>query len=143
MDRRPRITDESVLSRWMSLEMGRINQGIVEERKTLAELLQEETPAAVTTGGNEYRFRREVLVNLGETRPGPLHRRLRLPLIFRFDPDVKDSCLCTDPAAVEALKVLGEIGSPRQLRDVKLWMGRAIVSSLIRKYPTEVQMAMG
>ena len=56
---------------------------------------------------------------------------------------MKDSCLCTDPAAVEALKVLGEIGSPRQLRDVKLWMGRAIVSSLIRKYPTEVQMAMG
>ena len=70
MDRPPRITDESVLSRWMSLEMGRINQGIVEERKTLAELLQEETPAAVTTGGNEYRFRREVLVNPGETRRG-------------------------------------------------------------------------
>jgi uncharacterized protein (UPF0216 family) len=53
MDCRPRITDESVLSRWMSLEMGRINQGIVEVRKTLAELLREETPASVTKDGKE------------------------------------------------------------------------------------------
>ncbi|MDD1658199.1 MAG: DUF61 family protein [Methanomicrobiales archaeon] len=143
MDPRPRITDEPVLSRWMSLEMGRINQGIVEIRKTLAELLREETPASVTKEGKEYRFRRDILLQMGEKLPGPLHRRLRLPLLFHFNPDVKDSCLLTDPAAVEALKILGEIGSLRQLRDGKLWMGRAIVYSLIRKYPTVVQMVMG
>ncbi|MDD1656483.1 MAG: DUF61 family protein [Methanomicrobiales archaeon] len=143
MDPRPRITDEPVLSRWMSLEMGRINQGIVEVRKTLAELLREETPASVTKEGKEYRFRRDILLQMGEKLPGPLHRRLRLPLLFHFNPDVKDSCLLTDPAAVEALKILGEIGSLRQLRDGKLWMGRAIVYSLIRKYPTVVQMVMG
>ncbi|MDD1656719.1 MAG: DUF61 family protein [Methanomicrobiales archaeon] len=143
MDRRPCITDESVFSRWMSLEMGRINQGIVERRKTLAELLREDSPSSVTKEGKEYRFHREVLQQLGEKLPGSLHRRLRLPILFHFDPDVKDSCLLTDPAAVEALKVLGEIGSLRQLRDGKLWVGRAIVYSLIRKYPTVVQMAMG
>lgn len=143
MDRRPRIADESVLSRRMSLEMGRINQGIVEVRKTLAELLQEDPPTSITKGGNEYRFRREVLLQLGERLPGPLHRRLRLPLLFHFDPDVKDSCLLIDPAPGEALKVLGEIGSLRQLRDGKLWVGRAIVYSLIRKYPTVVQIRMG
>jgi hypothetical protein len=78
-----------------------------------------------------------------EKLPGPIHRRLRLPLLFHFHPDVKDSCLLTDPAAVEALKILGEIGSMRQLHEGKLWIGRAIVYSLIRKYPTVVQMAMG
>jgi hypothetical protein len=143
MDRPPRIADESVLSRWMSFELGRIHQGIVEVRKTLAELLREDIPASVTKEGKEYRFRRGVLLQMGERLPGPVHRRLRLPLLFHFDPDVKDSCLLTDPAAVEALKVLGEIGSLRQLRDGKLWVGRAIVYSLIRKYPTVVQMVMG
>ncbi|MDD1653115.1 MAG: DUF61 family protein [Methanomicrobiales archaeon] len=143
MDYRPRITEESVLSRWMSLDMGRINQGIVEVRKTLAELLREENPASVTKEGKEYRFRREILVELGRKLPEPIHRRLRLPVLFRFDPDVADSCLLTDPAAVEALKELGEIGSLRQIRDGRLWMGRAIVYSLIRKYPTVIQMAMG
>ncbi|MDD1645619.1 MAG: DUF61 family protein [Methanomicrobiales archaeon] len=143
MDHRPRITEEPVLSRWMSLEMGRINQGIVEVRKTLAELLREESPASVTKGGKEYRFRREILVGMGKRLPEPLHRRLRIPLLFRFDPDVADSCLLTDPAAVEALKELGEIGPLRQLHDGRLWVGRAIVYSLIRKYPTVIQMVMG
>jgi hypothetical protein len=143
MEYRPRITEESVLSRWMSLEMGRINQGIVEVRKTLAELLKEENPASITKEGKEYRFRRDILQQMGEKLPEPLHRRLRLPLLFRFDPDVKDSCLLTDPAAVEALTELGEIGPQRQLRDGRLWVGRAIVYSLIRKYPTVIQVAMG
>ena len=143
MEYRPRITEESVLSRWMSVETGRINQGILEDRKTLAELLQEETPASVTKEGKEYRFRRDILGEMGKRLPEPLHRRLRLPLLFRFDPDVKDSCLLTDPAAVEALKELGEIGLQRQLRDGRLWVGRAIVYSLIRKYPTVIQVAMG
>ena len=143
MDHRPGISDESVLSRWMSREMGRINEGIVEVRMTLAELLTEGTPSSVTKEGKEYRFNRDLLRELGRRLPEPLHRRLRLPLLFRFDPDVKDRCLLTNPAAVEALKVLGEIGPMRQLRDVKLWVGRGIVYSLIRKYPTLVQMVMG
>jgi len=143
MDGRQGITDESVLSRWMSLEKGRINRGIVEVRMTLAELLTEGTPSSVTKEGKEYRFKRDLLRELGRRLPEPLHRRLRLPLLFHFDPDVKDSCLLTDPAAVEALQVLGEIGPPRQLRDGNLWVGRAIVNSLIRKYPVLVQMVMG
>jgi uncharacterized protein (UPF0216 family) len=143
MDGRQGITDESVLSRWMSLEKGRINRGIVEVRMTLAKLLTEGTFSSVTKEGKEYRFNRDLLRELGRRLPEPLHRRLRLPLLFHFDPDVKDSCLLTDPAAVEALKVLGEIGPMRQLRDGNLWVGRAIVYSLIRKYPTLVQMVMG
>jgi len=143
MDGRQGITDESVLSRWMSLEKGRINRGIVEVRMTLAELLTEGTPSSVTKEGKEYRFNRDLLRELGRRLPEPLHCRLRLPLLFRFDPDVKDRCLLTNPAAVEALQVLGEIGPPRQLRDGNLWVGRAIVYSLIRKYPALVQMVMG
>jgi hypothetical protein len=143
MDGRQGITDESVLSRWMSLEKGRINRGIVEVRMTLAKLLTEGTPSSVTKEGKKYRFNRDLLRELGRRLPEPLHRRLRLPLLFHFDPDVKDSCLLTDPAAVEALKVLGEIGPMRQLRDGNLWVGRAIVYSPIRKYPTLVQMVMG
>jgi len=143
MDHRPGISDESVLSRWMSREMGRINEGIVEVRKPFAALLSEENPSSTTKGGKEYRFNRDLVRELGRRLPEPLHRRLRLPLLFHFDPDVKDSCLLTDPAALEALQVLGEIGHQRQLRDGNLWVGRAIVYSRIRKYPTLVQMVMG
>ena len=42
MTRRPRITDESVLTRWMGMEITRINDSIVAVRRSLAELLAEE-----------------------------------------------------------------------------------------------------
>ena len=143
MGRRPGISDESVLSRWMSLEMGRINEGIVAVKKPLATLLREETPSSVTRGGKEHRFQIRGLRQLGEGLPEALQHRLLLPILFHFDPDVEDSFLLTDPAAVEALQALGEIGPLRQLREGKLWVGKAIVYALIRKYPTLVQIAMG
>jgi len=52
----PRITDESVLMRWMSMEIGRINEGVVKDRKSLSILLMEETPCAPTKKGNLYFF---------------------------------------------------------------------------------------
>jgi hypothetical protein len=127
----------------MSLEMGRINEGIVAVKKPLATLLREETPSSVTRGGKEYRFQIPGLRQLGRELPEALQHRLLLPILFHFHPDVKDSCLLTDPAAVEALQALGEIGPLRQLREGKLWVGKAIVYALIRKYPTLVQIAMG
>jgi hypothetical protein len=42
----PRITDESVLARWMSMEIGKINEGVVRDRKILSRLLDEEIPSA-------------------------------------------------------------------------------------------------
>ena len=41
----PRITDESVLARWMSMEIGKINEGVVRDRKPLSLLLDEENPS--------------------------------------------------------------------------------------------------
>jgi len=38
--------DESVLRRWMSLEMGKVNDGVVSTRKSLEELWQQEQPSA-------------------------------------------------------------------------------------------------
>ncbi len=40
----PRITDESVLVRWMGLEIAKMNEGVVTQRKSLAVLLAEKDP---------------------------------------------------------------------------------------------------
>ena len=57
MTHRPRITEESVLTRWMGMEIARINDGMVSGRKTLSSLLAEEDPMALTKAGGEYYFR--------------------------------------------------------------------------------------
>ena len=102
----PRITDESVLARWMSMEIGKINEGLVRDRKTLFRLLGEEVPCATTKIGEPYFFDRTVISVLGKNLPCELHTRLRLPMLFFMSPDVPDSCWCADAAAFETLILL-------------------------------------
>jgi len=82
----PRITDESVLARWMSMEIGKINEGVVRDRKILSRLLDEEIPSATTKNGEPYFFDGNVIAALGKGLPGELHTRLRLPDAFFYVP---------------------------------------------------------
>jgi uncharacterized protein (UPF0216 family) len=139
----PRITDESVLIRWMTMEVGKINEGIVKERKSLSVLLEEDTPSATTKRGEPYYFKKEVIALLGKRLPRELHARLKLPILFFLTPDVPDSCLCTDETGIQALQVLGEISELRIFHDGKCWVARAIAYAIICKYPTAVQVVLG
>lgn len=134
--------DEPVLRKWMGLEISRINDGVVKERKRLSLLLTEETPSAMTRSGREYLFDRAVLRDLGDTLPPDLHRTLRLPILFYFDMEVSDSCFLDDSSALAAFQVLGDLSPKREMVDGRVWVGRAIVFSLLRKYPTAVQIMM-
>jgi hypothetical protein len=143
MSYRPRITDDGVLRRWMALEIGRINEGLAAEQKSLARLLAEEKPSTVTKAGGEYAFDRAVIRRLGERLPAGLHDRLRLPIIFRFTPDVKDSLYLADRTALEALQALGELSEMRTMQKGRAWVSRAIVYAMMEAYPTAIQIGMG
>ncbi|MDN7025331.1 DUF61 family protein [Methanoculleus sp. FWC-SCC1] len=142
MTERPRPGDEAVLMRWMRLEIGKINAGIVAERKTLRRLLEEDTPSSTTKGGEEYRFDASVIADLGERLPQELHRRLKLPIIVYFDMTVTDSGFFADEAAAEALRHLGAISHLRRMREGRLWVAKPIVYDLINRYPTVIQAVM-
>jgi len=142
MTHRPRITEESVLTRWMGLEIARINESVVAGRKTLASLLSEENPKARTKGGGEYHFSRESLAFLGERLDDGTRKTLKLPIIFFFDVDVRDSCYLTDETAVRALQALNDLGEGRRVTKGRLWVARAIAYAIARKYPTAIQFAM-
>jgi uncharacterized protein (UPF0216 family) len=136
------LSDESVLKKWMAIEMGRINDGIVAERRRLSDLLREKNPTAVTRKGKEYAFDRSTLRLLEQRLPEKLRSRLSLPIIFYFDSQVADSCLLTDEAALEAFQILGELSDLRTMIGGRLWVGRAIVYAMMRKYPTLIQIMM-
>ena len=97
---------------------------------------------AVTKGGEEYRFDRETLQQLGERLPESLHRKLRVPILFYSDMTVRDSCFLDDEYALEALQELGELNALRRMQDGRVWIARAIVYSIMEKYPTIVQIVM-
>jgi uncharacterized protein (UPF0216 family) len=56
MSYRPGITDEDVLKRWMGIEITKMNEGIVADRKSLLRLLREDIPSAMTKKGGQYFF---------------------------------------------------------------------------------------
>ncbi|MDD1711751.1 MAG: DUF61 family protein [Methanoregulaceae archaeon] len=142
MSGRPSIRDEPVLMRWMQLELGRMNDGVVSERKTLAQLLREDRPVSVTKAGKEYRFNREVIARLGEHLPAGIHLRLKLPILFFFDSTVNDSLFLADEPAFRALLHLGELSSLREMEGGRLWVGKPIVFAMMQKYPTIIQVMM-
>ncbi len=143
MSNRPSAGDESTLLRWMRLEIGRINDGVVAERKSLSRLLREEHPSSITKGGNRYDFDRDVLLRLEQVLPGELQRRLRLPILFYFDSTVPDSFFLADEAAVQALQSLQEISLLRRMQGGRLWIAKPLVYAIMNRYPTAVQIMMG
>ena len=142
MNHRPRITEESVLTRWMGMEIARINDGVVAAQQSLAALLSAEDPKVPTRGAGEHHFSRETLGTLAGKLPRELRESLKLPILFFFDTGVQDSCYLADGTAVEALQVLGDLGPARRLTGGRLWVARAIAFAIFRKYPTAVQFVM-
>lgn len=141
-DRRP-LSDDSVLIRWMRTEISKMNEGVVFERKSLAQLLREEKPSAKTKAGKDHLFEITTLKNLGEKLPEKLHDKLKLPILFFFDNQVPDSCYLNDAYALEALQNLKEISRLRTMQQGRLWIGRSIAYLIMKKYPTAVQIVMG
>jgi uncharacterized protein (UPF0216 family) len=131
------------MSRWLAMEISRINGGIVRDRKPLHELLMEQEPCATTRNGMPHYFKRDVIAALGRKLPRGIHARLRLPILFFLSPDVPDSCFCSDEAAVRALQVLGEISELRTVHGGRIWVARAIAYAVAEKYPTAVQVVIG
>jgi uncharacterized protein (UPF0216 family) len=105
-------------------------------------LLGNDRPSTITRCGKEYVFDPAIIRLLGEKLPENLYSRLKLPIIFYFDSGVADSCLLTDEAALEAFQMLGELSRQREFIGGRLWIGRAIVFAILRKYPTIIQIMM-
>lgn len=139
----PRMTDESVLARWIGMEVRKMNEGLVKERKPLAVLLLEDKPSSFTKGGEPYYFDPVVLLLLKRIIPADLQRQLRLPVLFYLSPDTPGSCSCPDEPALLALQLLGEVSELRTMQGGRFFVSRPIVFAIIKKYPTAVQIVMG
>ncbi|OPY35693.1 MAG: hypothetical protein A4E35_02264 [Methanoregula sp. PtaU1.Bin051] len=139
----PRITDESVLARWMGLEIAKMNDGLVVQRKPLSLLLCEVKPSSVTRKGEVYFFDINVIQILGKSLPEELQRQLKLPILFYLSPDVPDSCSCPDAPTLAALQILNEMSTLRTMEGGRFWVSRPIAYAIMGKYPTAVQIVMG
>ena len=116
---------EGALERWMSLEMGKMRDGIVTQARPLHELLLEERPQATTRGGLPHPFDRAMLQRFHDALPPLARRRLRLPVTFYVESDLADEAYVTDEAAIALLRALGEVPATLEPREGRLWLSHA------------------
>lgn len=100
-------------------------------------------PQPRTRAEIRYVFDRKVIGMLGEELAPELRDRLKLPILFFFDFRVEDSCFLNDKHALEALQILSELGEMYRMRQGKVWVGKSMAYSIMRKYPTAIQITMG
>jgi len=135
------MVSDRAIERWMSLEVGRINAGLVLEKKTLAGLLKEPKPSCRTREGEEHTFDRGILERLASLLTEEETRTLRLPITLFVAGEVEDSAYLTDSLAANVLRGLESFGTAFPYRDGRMYLPHSLALDLVRRSGGAVQLA--
>lgn len=129
--------------RWISFELGRLNAGLVVEKKTLARLLSEPEPACRTREGDDHPFDRMALDRLAAALTPDEAGRLRLPLTLLVSGDSEDSAYLTDELGAKALRAVEKFDRAFPFRDGRMALPHSLAVDLVRRHGGVLQLAFG
>ena len=132
------MLNESAMEKWFKFEMAKVNSGIVVKKKTLSELVLEETPKTETKDGSVFYFNKDALSKLRDVLHIDMHS-LRLPISFYTSLDVAGSAYIADKPSFVALKVLGEFPKTAEFVEGRCWLAKILVMDMIKRWPTLIQ----
>jgi len=130
------------IDRWISFELGRLNAGLVVEKKSLSRLLQEAEPASRTREGDPHTFDREALVRLASVLSVEEAAELRLPLTLTLRGD-SDEAILTDAIGAKALRALEKFDRAFEFRDGRMAVPHSLAVDMTRRYGGVLQIAFG
>lgn len=128
--------------RWIGLELGRLNAGLVVEKKTLARLVQEPEPACRTREGDPYPFDRQALGRFAAVLTGEETATLRLPLTLTVRGDSDDAIL-TDELGAKALRAVEKFDRAFAFRDGRMALPHSLAIDMARRHGGVLQLAFG
>ena len=131
------------IDRWISFELGRLNAGLVTEKKRLAQLRGEALPACRTREGDVHEFDRAALERLASALEPAEREALRLPITLFVSGDLEDTVYLTDPLAAKALRTTEGFGAAYPYRDGRMHLPHALAVDLVRRSGGTLQLAFG
>ena len=137
---RPVVAPGSI-DRWMSFELGRLNAGLVVEKKSLARLLAEPDPACRTREGDAHPFDRAALDQLASVLNRDEAEKLRLPLTLIVSGDSEDSAYLTDELGAKALRAIEKFDRAFPFRDGRMALPHSLAIDLVRRHGGALQLA--
>jgi uncharacterized protein (UPF0216 family) len=130
------------IDRWISFELGRLNAGLVVEKKSLSRLLEEAEPSSRTREGDPHPFDREVLVRFASVLTADEAAELRLPLTVTLRGE-SDEAILTDAIGAKALRALEKFDHAFPFRDGRMAVPHSLAVDLTRRYGGVLQLAFG
>jgi uncharacterized protein (UPF0216 family) len=134
------VAPDSV-DRWISFELGRLNAGLVVEKKTLARLLTEREPACRTREGDAHPFDRAALDRLASVLTRDEAESLRLPLTLLVSGDSDDSAYLADEIGAKALRAIEKFDRAFPFRDGRMALPHSLAVDLMHRHGGAVQLA--
>ena len=126
--------------RWISFELGRLNAGLVIEKKSLAQLLAEPEPACRTREGDPHPFERAALERFAAVLTREETNSLRLPLTLVVSGD-SDSAYLTDELGAKALRAVEKFDRAFPFRDGRMALPHSLAVDLVQRHGGAVQLA--
>ena len=126
--------------RWISFELGRLNAGLVVEKKSLTRLLSEPEPECRTREGDPHPFDRAALDRLAAVLTPDEAAELRLPLTLVASGD-SDSAYLTDEMGAKALRAVEKFDRAFPFRDGRMALPQSLAMDLVRRHGGAVQLA--
>lgn len=137
------MVSPGAIDRWVSLELGRLNAGLVVERKSLAQLRQEGRPACRTREGEEHTFERSALDRLAGALDNREADALRLPITVFVTGDLADSAYVSEELAARALRAVEAFGPAFPYRGGRMYLPHSLAVDLVRRSGGTIQLAFG
>jgi uncharacterized protein (UPF0216 family) len=129
--------------RWISLELGRLNAGLVVERKSLAQLLDEPVPACRSREGEDHPFDPAALRGLARVLTREETESLRLPVTIFVTGDLEESAYVAEELAAKALRAIENFGPAFPFRGGRMYLPHSLAVDLLRRSGGTLQLAFG
>ncbi|MGQ0798243.1 MAG: DUF61 family protein [Methanobacteriota archaeon] len=126
---------------WVAFELGRLNAGLVTEKKSLAGLRTEARPACRTRQGGEHAFDRDALDRLAAVCAPDEAEALRLPITVFASGDLEDTAYVSDALAAKALRAIEGFGAAFPFRDGRMHLPHSLAIDLVRRSGGTIQVA--
>jgi len=126
--------------RWVAFELGRLNAGLVTEKKSLARLLEEPEPACRTRDDALHPFEPQALARFAAVLTPDEATALRLPLTLLVLGD-SDEARLTDELGAKALKMIEKFDRAFAFRDGRMALPHSLAVDLVRRHGGVLQLA--
>lgn len=137
------MASPGAIDRWISLELGRLNAGLVVAKKSLAQLRREARPVCRTREGDEHAFEPAALERLARALTDRDAEALRLPITVFVTGDLEDSAYVAEESAAQALRAVEGFGPAFPYRGGRMYLPHSLAVDLVRRGGGTIQLAFG